>query len=152
VGVTAVLLLLGLGWFLWFTVSPLFFNVSVSEPLMTGVEEAASAGPVTVLLEGTFTGADAFHRVSGTARVIDRGGDTVVRLEENFRSINGPDLHVWLVDGENYRDSYLDLGPLRGNVGSQNYLIPEDTDLSQFDRVVIWCVPFRQLFGSAVLG
>lgn len=147
----AALVTVGLAWFLWFTVSPLFFSVTVSEPLMAG-PEATSAEEVSVLLEGSFMGADAFHRVSGTTSVVDRGSDTVVRLEEDFRSINGPDLHVWLVSGENYRDGYLDLGPLKGNVGAQNYVVPEGTDLSQYDRVIIWCVPFRQLFGSAVFG
>ncbi len=148
----AAFIMVGLAWFLWFTVSPLFFNVSVSEPLMVGTEEATSAESLSVRLEGTFMGADAFHQVSGTARIIDRGSDTVVRLENDFRSINGPDLHVWLVGGEDYRDGYLDLGSLKGNLGAQNYAIPEGTDLSKFDRVWIWCQPFRVLFGSALLG
>ncbi len=126
--------------------------MTVSEPLMLGAEETTSADGASVLLEGTFVGADAFHRVSGTARVVDRGGDTVVRLEDDFRSINGPDLHVWLVNGEDARDGYLDLGPLKGNVGAQNYGVPEGTDLSRYDRVWIWCRPFRVLFGSARLA
>lgn len=149
---TAVAVTAGLAWFLWFTVSPLFFSVTVSEPLMAGAEEATSAGSPSVRLEGAFMGADAFHQVSGTARIIDRSSDTVVRLEDDFRSINGPGLHVWLVGGEDYRDGYLDLGPLKGNLGAQNYTIPEGTDLSEFDRVWIWCQPFRVLFGSALLG
>ena len=146
--VLGVALTAGLAWFLWFTVSPLFISVSVSEPLMVGAD-AASAN---VLLEGTFMGADAFHQVSGTARIIDRGSDTVVRLEDDFRSVNGPALHVWLVSGDD-RDDYLDLGPLKGNVGAQNYTVPEGTDLSAYDRVWVWvwCRPFRVLFGSARL-
>ncbi len=152
VSFVAAAMTVGVTWFLWFTVSPLFFSVTVSEPLMAGAAEETSAESVSVLLEGSFMGADAFHRVSGTARVVDRGGDTVVRLEDDFRSINGPDLHVWLVRGEDFGGDYLDLGPLRGNVGAQNYVVPKGTDWSQYDRVIIWCVPFRQLFGSAFLS
>jgi hypothetical protein len=44
------------------------------------------------------------------------------------------------------------LGPLKGNIGNQNYAIPEDVDLSQFSSVVIYCKPFHVVFSYATLG
>ena len=39
------------------------------------------------------------------------------------------------------RRSEVHLGALKGNVGNQNYEVPEDVDLSQYRSVVIYCVP-----------
>jgi len=46
---------------------------------------------------------------------------------------------------------YFDLGPLKGNIGDQNYDLPADLDLSDFKSVVIWCQPFRVPFNAAPL-
>jgi Electron transfer DM13 len=148
--IVAVLVVLA---FLWWTLSPLFINKRVSETVIAEVIEEEQAQPQTTmtLLKGSFQSADSFHQVSGTVRVIDREEDVIVRLEDDFNSINGPDLRVWLVKGED-RDNALDLGALRGNIGSQNYVLPEGTTLSNYDRVLIWCRAFRTLFGSAVLS
>ena len=151
----AAAVLIGGGWFAWWTLSPLFLNRTVSEDLTAPTSqgaEAVSADDLQVLLSGTFQGADDFHQVSGVANVIDRGSDRILRLEEDFSSTNGPDLFVWLVQGEVYDEGVLDLGPLKGNQGSQNYTIPEGTDLAQYDRVIIWCRTFGVLFGGAPLA
>ncbi|MCH7662625.1 MAG: DM13 domain-containing protein, partial [Chloroflexi bacterium] len=72
--------------------------------------------------------------------------------------LNGPQLHVWLTSANPVADTvgvllpdYVDLGPLKGNIGDQNYPIPDDLDLSIFNSVVIWCVPFRVAFNAAPL-
>jgi hypothetical protein len=76
---------------------------------------------------------------------------------EDFSVTNGPDLHVLLAvdpapaSREDLGD-YVDLGSLKGNLGSQNYEIPPGTDLSQFKSVVIYCVPFHVVFATATLG
>lgn len=46
---------------------------------------------------------------------------------------------------------FLDLGELKGNVGSQNYEIPAGTDLSIYNSVVIYCQPFHVVFATATL-
>jgi hypothetical protein len=45
----------------------------------------------------------------------------------------------------------VDLGDLRGNIGRQNYEIPDDVDLDAYDTVVIWCERFTTSFGAADL-
>lgn len=70
---------------------------------------------------------------------------------------NGPNLHVLLVPHPYPQtradvEGYLDLGPLKGKIGSQNYEIPADANLTQYGTVVIYCVPFHVIFATATLG
>jgi arsenite methyltransferase len=46
----------------------------------------------------------------------------------------------------------VNLGRLKGNIGNQNYPIPDGTDLTKYDTVLIWCKAFSVLFGSAQLA
>ncbi|HET9590538.1 MAG TPA: DM13 domain-containing protein [Anaerolineales bacterium] len=46
----------------------------------------------------------------------------------------------------------LDLDELKGNLGNQNYEIPTDLDLSQYQSVVIWYQPLRVPFTGVPLG
>lgn len=102
-------------------------------------------------LAGNFAGAgDGFHNAEGVASVIYlEDGSSVLRFED-FRVTNGPDLYVYLATDKQASD-FVDLGLLKGNVGSQNYNIPEGTDLSKYDTVVIWCKSFSVYFGGAEL-
>ena len=111
----------------------------------------------TVLSVGSFTEIDAVHKAEGTATIYDSGdGERILRLE-NFRSTNGPELHVLLTENTEARtfgdvgDNYVDLGRLKGNVGNQNYTIPEDVNLDDYGTVVIYCVPFHVVFSTADL-
>ena len=101
---------------------------------------------------GTFTGVgDGIHDAQGDAYTIPlEDGSTVLRLE-NFQSTNGPDLFVYLSTDENASE-FINLGELKANKGNQNYEIPDDTDLSKYNKVLIWCKSFSVLFGSAELS
>lgn len=62
-------------------------------------------------------------------------------------------MFVYLSDSENPKEnlgSYVDLGVLKGNIGNQNYELPEN--LEDFKSVVIWCKEFGVLFPYAVLN
>ena len=43
------------------------------------------------------------------------------------------------------------LGGLKGNVGNQQYRIPKDADLSRYDTLILWCVPFTTRIAVAPL-
>ena len=107
-----------------------------------------------LVLQGKFYGVDDIHQGSGDALIYQNpDGSYFLRLER-FEVTNGPQLHVILgVDENPYNHAtlgdYLDLGPLKGNIGDQNYAIPADTDLSAYGSVVIYCVPFRAIFAIA---
>jgi len=115
------------------------------------------AGEPVVIAQGQFAGTDSVHQGSGQATIYQLPeGNNVLRFE-NFDVTNGPDLHVILTTHPNPANSsdvgdYLDLGSLKGNVGNQNYDIPADVDLSQYQSVVIYCVPFHVVFATAPLG
>ena len=49
------------------------------------------------------------------------------------------------------RAAVEDLGALKGNLGDQNYEVPEGVDLSKYQSVSIWCKRFGVNFGSASL-
>jgi hypothetical protein len=128
----------------------------MEEPMPTSLPEPTSTVPqATVLLrQGDFYGVDDLHQGSGDALIYQNpDGSYFLRLE-NFEVTNGPQLHVILGVDENPFNhdtlgDYLDLGPLKGNIGDQNYLIPAGTDLEAYGSVVIYCVPFRAIFAIA---
>jgi hypothetical protein len=125
-------------------------------------EETApeAAEPERVIeAEGAFISHE--HSTSGTARVITLpDGSRILRLAD-LDTDNGPDLKVWLaaapvIEGtEGWYvfddDEYVDLGPLKGNKGNQNYAIPADVDISDLSSVTIWCDRFSVSFGAAEL-
>lgn len=131
----------------------LFTNVTVDEAL----PEATVTS--TVLATGRFISHE--HATEGTVRILElEDGSRVLRIE-NLDTDNGPDLKVWLSDApvtEGPRGwfafddgQYVDLGSLKGNMGSQNYVIPADVDLADLTSVAIWCDRFSVSFGAAEL-
>lgn len=119
--------------------------------------EAAAEGPV-VVGQGQFQGADSFHQGSGTATIYQLpDGSNVLRFEE-FSATNGPDLHVLLTkhpapaSRADIMADYVDLGSLKGNIGNQNYEVPAGVDVSEYQSVVIYCMPFHVVFATASLG
>ncbi|MFN3218972.1 MAG: DM13 domain-containing protein [Acidimicrobiales bacterium] len=114
--------------------------------------EADAPAEIVTLVSGSFTGLGSYSG-GGDAVVLNDGTEQrFLRFEENFETSNGPDLNVYLTVGGDVDAGYVDLGDLRGNIGSQNYEIPVEVDLAQFDTVVIWCVRFGVGFAEAPLA
>lgn len=112
-----------------------------------------AAEPIALSM-GNFMGLDDFHQGEGVATIYQLpDGQHVLRFE-SFNVTNGPDLHVLLsTSADPFADlgDYVDLGMLKGNMGNQNYPIPADVDVSQYQSVVIYCLPFHVNFASATL-
>ena len=81
---------------------------------------------------------------------------------ESLETTNGPDVHVWLSAGpviEGFDGwftaagyEYVDLGPIKGNLGDQLYDIPAGVGSGHAFRTVdLWCVQFAVSFGAAAL-
>ena len=132
-------------------------QVDDSMPAMTASNDAEVARSVKAA--GNFRDADSFHKGSGNATIYEIAPDQrVLRLDE-FMVTNGPDLRVLLANAPNPEGhgdlddaGYVELGKLKGNVGSQNYEIPQDFDLADAQSVVIYCKPFRVVFTVATLA
>ncbi len=133
---------------------------SVLEPTVAAPadEHAMPEGAApTAIKSGTFIQIDILHGAEGTATVYHLGDESHFLRFEDFRSTNGPDLHVILSSAEAPRsheelgEDYIDLGQLKGNVGNQNYEIVSEVDLSRYKSVVIYCLPFQVVFSTATL-
>lgn len=118
--------------------------------------ESMATGTAAVVARGTFRGADDFHKGEGTATVSRVDKDLVLRLDP-FRVTNGPDLHVILTKHPTPKsradvdEGYVEVAKLKGNIGSQNYALPQDVSLTDYRTVVIYCKPFHVVFATAPL-
>lgn len=110
---------------------------------------------------GMFRDGDSFHKGSGDAAIWDLGTDGFVLRFEDFNVINGPDLRVLLTThpdpmgrGDVHADdvTYVEIGKLKGNIGNQNYPIPDDVNVDDYSSVVIYCKPFQVVFAVAPLS
>jgi hypothetical protein len=91
----------------------------------------------------------ALHPASGTARVVETSGTRYVRYE-NFKTINGPDLYIYLAKDLDAKE-FVDLGRIRGTEGNINYEIPEGVNVTDYSYVLTWCKQFNTLFNYAKL-
>jgi hypothetical protein len=129
-----------------------------SQPSARAQDNAKHDDQVKTLETGTFHGK--VHQTSGRATIYqEENGKLVLRLT-NFKTSNGPDVHVILIaakdadDDANFLKSDIhrvELGKLKGNEGDQNYEIPAGTDLAKFQTVSIYCERFNANFGAAPL-
>jgi pentapeptide MXKDX repeat protein len=116
------------------------------------------AGKAKTLVTGKFHGK--VHKTEGRATIYQEADGKLVLRLTNFKTSNGPDVHVILVattdamDDANFlkdNTEKLELGKLKGNEGDQNYEIPAGTDLTKFRTVSIYCERFNANFGAAPL-
>ena len=126
-------------------------NVVMSAGTIDKQQSNATTANASKIMTGSFIGAgDGFHNAEGLAKVIPlKDGRTIIRLE-NFKSTNGPNVHLYLATDKT-ASNFLDLGRLKANNGNQNYNIPNGTDLAKYNMALIWCKDFSVLFGSAQL-
>jgi hypothetical protein len=138
----------------WYAFRPelLFFDNTVDEAF------PVTAGEMTGLTnaEGMFH--SVAHDTVGMASIIELDNQKRILRLDGFKTSNGPDVHVLLGKATDANDDatvknsgYYDLGSLKGNIGDQNYDIPTDVDLADFNSVTIWCNRFNVNFGTAPL-
>src|SRR5947208_14105905 len=144
----------------WYAFRPelLFINTSVSEsfPAASVAATTPDAGSdPKQLAKGQFKGYA--HETQGNAGIYEVNGKRVLRLTD-FKTSNGPDVHVYLVAAPDAKDDatvknagFLDLGSMKGNMGDQNYEVPDNADLGKYQAVTIWCARFNVNFATAPL-
>ena len=113
-----------------------------------------------VLAEGKFITHE--HDTTGSVKILKYSdGSRILRIE-NLKTSNGPKLEVWLTDApvieglDGWRvfddGKFINLGALKGNIGSQNYSIPSEINLDEYSSISIWCERFSVSFGAAALN
>ena len=144
--------------------APATTMVDAAEPTTTVPPEPSTTlppeptGPVA-LASGNLMDADSFHQGSGQVVLYQlEDGSRIIRLED-IEVTNGPQLHVLLtpvhdLTGRDHLQEagYVDLGALKGNIGSQNYEVPADYVIPEQLTLVIYCVPFHVVFTTAELA
>ena len=108
------------GWY-WFRPERLVTNRRVNEAF-----PAINDSQTQILESGTFHSGT--HPTEGTATIYRiENGNRVLRFT-NFKTSNGPDVHIYMVAAENAVDNasvehaaFVDLGLIKGNIGDQNY-------------------------------
>lgn len=139
------LLMVAVAGYIYFTATKTI-EVQEASPFLQ-VNQGAKDIP-TLLAQGQFMAS--VHEVHGKALLIRNGSSNILRFED-FETVNGPDLHIWLASSLGAED-YVDLGPIKATKGNVNYAVPADVDAEKYNKVLVWCVPFKVLFGYAELG
>ena len=148
----------------WYAFRPerLFVNNTVNESL-GAVAAPAGTDPATAIAAPMAIATGSFHSnahdTRGKASVIALAdGRRVLRLTD-FATSNGPDVRIYLVAAPDVQDNatvktagFVELGPMKGNIGDQNYDIPATVDLANYRTVTVWCKRFSVNFGSAPLA
>jgi hypothetical protein len=140
---------------LCFVLGTLSFGSRVSA---NGQNSSEHNNEAKTLETGTFHGK--VHQTSGRATIYQEADGKLVLRLTNFKTSNGPDVHVILVAAKDADDDAnflkndterVELGKLKGNEGDQNYEVPRGTDLAKFQTVSIYCERFNANFGAAPL-
>jgi hypothetical protein len=130
-----------------------------SQPKEIVNQEDENTDSPIVLAQGKFITHE--HSTTGTVKILKYLDGTRILRIENLNTSNGPKLEVWLTDApvieglDGWRvfddGKYINLGALKGNIGSQNYVIPASVNLDDFSSISIWCERFSVSFGAAAL-
>jgi hypothetical protein len=137
----------------WYLFRPelLFINQRVNE-----------APPFDTIAQPLDTGlfSQNLHKTSGRATIYRQSNGVLILRLSDFRTSNGPDVHVILavpndplVQGmpQGIAPTFVELGALKGNEGDKDYLLPANTDVSRYSVVSIFCERFHAVFGTANL-
>lgn len=130
------------------------------QPLTT-VDEAEQAMPdmqaPVIVGSGEFEEINPAQWARGSVTIYQVPDGRKLARFENFEVIGGPDLRIVLsaspqprtVEEVEMNNLDLELGLLKGNQGSQNYEIPAEVDISQYNSVVIYSRTYGIVFSSA---
>jgi hypothetical protein len=138
----------------WYAFRPerLVVNRRVDE----GMPAAQGSSSPQRLASGQFY--SVLHPTAGTATIYRMGDGSRLLRFTNFKTSNGPDVHVYMVAADDAKDSasvvragFIDLGTIKGNIGDQNYILGPEVDLSKYRAVSVWCKRFSVNFGAAPL-
>ncbi len=89
------------------------------------------------------------YEVAGRALIMAVGNKKILRFED-FKTINGPSLRVYLSANFGLID-YIDLGLIKATEGNINYDISPEVNGTRYNKVLIWSEPFSAMFSYAEL-
>jgi hypothetical protein len=137
----------------YYGLSPLFHTVEVNEPLPV---EAAKVTPEQAQMQAPAETKShpikdtATHPASGEVKIIEADGKKYIRYE-NFKTINGPDIFVYLSKDLEAKD-FINIGEVKATEGNVNYEIPQGVNPDEYKYVMVWCKQFGVLFNYAEIN
>jgi len=123
---------------------------------------AYAASPAHIVQTAAHSSASDFvkkkYDIKGEWKIVEENGQTLIRFSNDFKTKSGPDLKVFLsptpissVNSQTATDGSVLLGVLKSKKGAQDYIIPEDVNLSNFASVLIHCKAFSVLWGGGAI-
>jgi hypothetical protein len=132
------------------------WKATVEQQVDTPLIEPAPAGLASAKVLGTAKVYNVDREGEGTAKIYELpNGTRLIRLEDFFVSINS-DLELRLSELPNPKTTddavkapWKLVAPLKATVGSMNYEVPKDIDVSKYQSIVIWCEITRNAYAAA---
>ena len=145
----------GLLGFAYYAISPLFITVVADEALpgvttevtepQPGIEPVAGNAPMVA--RRAMVVETAAHPAGGSAFIVEADGKHYLRYED-FKTINGPDLYVYLAKDLDAKE-FVNLAHIKATEGNVNYEIPAGVDPAEYRYALVWCKQFSVLFNYA---
>ena len=94
-------------------------------------------------------------KINGSWTLTEVDGQQVIRFSEDFKTKNGPDLKLFLskksvgdLSKSPTFEAPLNLGLIDSNKGSQEYTLPADVNLDDYESILIHCEQYNKLWGG----
>jgi hypothetical protein len=140
---------------LWYLFRPekLFINKRVNEAAPFAQDDADQPA-----YTGLFKAA--IHETGGRASVYKNSNGSLSLKLTGFYTSNGPDVHVVLAKSSDPALTktspgttlgFVEVALIKGNEGDQEYALPANVDITQYNTVAVYCERFHAVFGSATL-
>ena len=142
-----IVIILGIG---YYAIPPLFIHTRVDEVVPQTVQAPTSTNTDKVSEKSVSITGTQGHPASGTVKIVKVDSKTYLRYE-NFKTINGPDIYVYLAKDLDAKE-YVSLGKVRATEGNINYEIPSNVNVRDYPYALTWCKTFGVLFNSAKLN
>ncbi len=120
-------------------------------------ERAFEPGEASVVRRGVFFTIDPIRTAEGEVLIYQYPDQSQLMRFESFRSAPAPGLHVVFTRNPDPTDErgvgvdYIDLGPLKGNVGAQNFNVPEGLSFSRYPVVALYSPELNFVIATATL-
>ena len=96
------------------------------------------------------------YNIKGGWEILEKNGKSIIKFTDNFQTKGGPDLKIFLskrditsATGKNATSNSILLSALKSNSGAQEYVVPSNIDLNDYQSVLIHCESFSVLWGGA---
>lgn len=135
------------GLYVWQSQDKSTNNNSVNQPSGQTAQEQKEA---VVVKSGTFTGLPPKTGSGSVGLVKNPDGTNTIRLNQDFKVQKGPALYVSFgSDGKVDHEAIF--AELKGLEGQQDYVVPNNIDVSKYGQVFIYCKEFSVPFSVATL-